>query len=70
VANGKLADVTAVRTPDGNPRDRAIARYAVPQLRQEALAAQSAHIDSVSGASYTSDGYRRSLQSALDSAHL
>ncbi|MCL2731147.1 MAG: FMN-binding protein, partial [Actinomycetia bacterium] len=39
-----------------------------PQLTQEALAAQSAHIDSVSGATYTSDGYVQSLQSALDKA--
>jgi uncharacterized protein with FMN-binding domain len=35
-------------------------------LRSQALAAQSAQIDGVSGASYTSDGYRQSLQSALD----
>jgi uncharacterized protein with FMN-binding domain len=40
----------------------------VPQLTQEALSAQSARIDAVSGATYTSDGYIRSLQSALDKA--
>ncbi|MDQ0989884.1 FMN-binding protein [Streptomyces sp. V3I7] len=66
--DGRLTDVTAVRSPDESPRDRAISRYALPLLRQEALAAQSADIDAVSGASYTSGGYRRSLQSALDSA--
>ncbi|WP_347405358.1 ferric reductase-like transmembrane domain-containing protein [Micromonospora sp. WMMD980] len=44
--------------------------YAVPILRQEALTAQSARIDSVSGATVTSDGYRESLQSAIDAAHL
>ncbi|MBC9731206.1 ferric reductase-like transmembrane domain-containing protein [Streptomyces sp. TRM68367] len=42
--------------------------YAVPQLTREALTAQSADIDTVSGATYTSEGYRQSLQSALDSA--
>lgn len=41
---------------------------AAPQLLKETLAAQSAHIDTVSGASYTSDGYVQSLQSALDAA--
>ncbi|MGW0633708.1 FMN-binding protein, partial [Streptomyces sp. NPDC002758] len=42
--------------------------YAVPTLTQEALAAQSAQIQAVSGASYTSEGYMQSLQSALDKA--
>ncbi|MGW1499216.1 FMN-binding protein [Streptomyces mirabilis] len=68
--NGKITDVTAVSYPSGNPRDQEINSYALPQLRREALAAQSAQIDSVSGATYTSDGYQQSLQSALDSAGL
>ncbi|MER7687919.1 FMN-binding protein [Streptomyces sp. NPDC097610] len=68
--NGKITDVTAVSYPTDNPRDQEINSYAIPQLRREALAAQSARIDSVSGASYTSDGYKQSLQSALDSAGL
>ncbi|MER5905300.1 MULTISPECIES: FMN-binding protein [Streptomyces] len=68
--NGKITDVTAVSYPSDNPRDQEINSYALPQLRREALAAQSARIDSVSGATYTSDGYRQSLQSALDSAGL
>ncbi|MFF3463287.1 FMN-binding protein [Streptomyces sp. NPDC001984] len=66
--NGKLTDVTPVVYPQENPRDQEINSYALPQLRREALAAQSAQIDTVSGATYTSDGYRQSLQSALDSA--
>ncbi|QLQ37051.1 FMN-binding protein [Micromonospora robiginosa] len=70
VAAGKITDVTAVQVPDGNRRDQEINDYAVPILRQEALAAQSARIDSVSGATVTSDGYRESLQSAIDAAHL
>lgn len=68
--NGRITDVTAVSYPTDNPRDQEINSYALPQLRREALAAQSASIDSVSGATYTSDGYKQSLQSALDSAHL
>ncbi|MFJ5309019.1 FMN-binding protein [Streptomyces sp. NPDC088350] len=70
VKNGKITDVTAVQSPSGNPRDQEINSAALPQLRSEALAAQSASIDTVSGATYTSDGYRQSLQSALDSAGL
>jgi uncharacterized protein with FMN-binding domain len=70
VKNGKITDVTAVTYPSENPKDQEINSYAIPQLRREALTAQSAQIDSVSGATYTSDGYRQSLQSALDSAGL
>ncbi|MFC8349447.1 FMN-binding protein [Streptomyces sp. NPDC057280] len=68
VKGGKLTDVTAVAYPSENPRDQEINSYALPRLRTEALQAQSADIDTVSGATYTSDGYRQSLQSALDSA--
>ncbi|MGW3663415.1 FMN-binding protein [Streptomyces sp. NPDC005141] len=68
--NGRITEVTAVAYPSENPRDQEINSYAIPQLRREALAAQSAGFDSVSGATYTSDGYKRSLQSALDSAGL
>ena len=70
VSDRKITDVTAVRVPDGNHRDQEINDYAVPILRQEALAAQNARIDTVSGATVTSDGYRESLQSAIDAAHL
>ncbi|GGN17441.1 FMN-binding protein [Streptomyces fuscichromogenes] len=70
IKNGKITDVTAVQYPSENPRDQQINSYAIPQLRSEALAAQSASIDTVSGATYTSEGYQQSLQSALDSAGL
>ncbi|MEH0420432.1 FMN-binding protein [Streptomyces sp. B21-083] len=69
VTDGKLTAVTAVTYPQENPRDQEISSYAIPQLTREALTAQSADIDTVSGATYTSDGYRQSLQSALDSAN-
>ena len=66
VADRRLVDVTALEVPHGNPTDVDINRDAVPQLRAAALAAQSAHIDTISGATVTSGGYLRSLQSALD----
>ena len=47
-----------------------IGENAIPQLNQEAVAAQSANIQAVSGATYTSQGYIQSLQEAIDSAHL
>ncbi|MCM2579165.1 FMN-binding protein [Streptomyces meridianus] len=68
VNQGRLTAVKVLETPSANGRDRQIAADAVPRLTREALAAQSAHIDAVSGASYTSEGYVRSLQSALDRA--
>ena len=70
VAGGKITDVTAVQYPNGNGRDQEINSYALPVLAQEALAAQSANIDHVSGATVTSDGYVQSLQSAIDQANL
>ena len=65
----RLVTVAAVAYPSAGGRDREISAFALPQLRQEAIANQSARIDTVSGATFTSDGYRRSLQSALDAAH-
>ena len=69
VANGEITDVKALQTPSGNPRDEQIAAHAVPILTDEVLSAQNANVDSVSGATYTSDGYLQSLQSALDQVH-
>jgi uncharacterized protein with FMN-binding domain len=70
VENGKVTAADATKVPDGNHRDQEINAYAVPVLNQEVLDAQSAGIDTVSGATVTSDGYIQSLQSALDTAHL
>ncbi len=70
VASGSITDVAAVQHPTGNSRDQQINDYALPVLAQEAMAAQGARIDHVSGATVTSDGYVQSLQSALDRAHL
>jgi uncharacterized protein with FMN-binding domain len=66
-AQGKrITDVTVLQSPSQDGRDIEIGNYALPILRQEALAAQSANVQLVSGATYTSEGYQQSLQSALD----
>jgi uncharacterized protein with FMN-binding domain len=70
VSGGKITDVAVPTYPDNNGRDAEINAYALPVLRQETLSAQSAQIDTVSGATVTSDGYIESLQAALDAAHL
>jgi uncharacterized protein with FMN-binding domain len=67
-AGTRITDVVPVKLPDNNDVDQEIDQQAVPILIQETLTAQSANIQAVSGASYTSDGYIRSLQSALDKA--
>ena len=69
VADGQLQDVVALQLPSGGHSGR-ISDASEPILREEALAAQSARIDTVSGATYTSDAYTRSLQAALDQAGL
>jgi uncharacterized protein with FMN-binding domain len=64
----RIVDVQALQLPSDRSRSARISQYAGPKLRQEALQAQSANIDVVSGASYTSEGYAQSLQGALDHA--
>lgn len=70
VANGKITKVEVPTYPNGNRRDQEINAYALPILTQETVDAQSARIDTVSGATVTSDGYIESLQAALDAAGL
>lgn len=65
-----ITTVSVLQYPDSDPRDAQINGYAVPILVQETLDAQGSDIDMVSGATYTSDGYLQSLQSALDQAGL
>ncbi|KUM83721.1 MULTISPECIES: FMN-binding protein [Streptomyces] len=67
VSGGKITKAEAVQAPKGGTSDQKTA-LSVPKLNQEAVAAGSADIDSVSGATYTSEGYKKSLQSALDQA--
>jgi uncharacterized protein with FMN-binding domain len=68
ISGGQITDVTAVQLPNRDGRSQWIASEAEPILREEALTAQSANIDLLSGATYTSEGYAESLQSALDKA--
>ena len=70
VADGKLVSADVLQVPWENRKDQQINGYAVPLLNASALAAQSANIDMVSGATVTSVGYQQSLQSAIDQAHL
>jgi uncharacterized protein with FMN-binding domain len=68
LTSGRITAVDVLRHPHENARDRQINAVAVPVLIRETLAAQNARIDMVSGATYTSEGYVASLQSALDQA--
>ena len=70
VRNGSITKVNILQYPNGNGRDLEIANYSLPILIQETIQSQSANIDMVSGATYTSSGYIQSLQSALDQANL
>jgi len=70
VKNGAVTSVSATEYPMSDPRDAQINSYAIPQLNAEATSAGSANIDMVSGATYTSEGYLSSLQSALNQAGL
>ncbi|ANP72386.1 FMN-binding protein [Cryobacterium arcticum] len=70
VAGGAITDVAALKLTDADGRSVQISNRAAPVLRQEVLAAQSAQVSTVSGATYTSEAYLTSLQSALDQAGL
>jgi uncharacterized protein with FMN-binding domain len=64
--SGKIVDVQNVQMPTDQDRSIRIAEIATPILRQEVLSAQSTQIDSVSGATYTSEAYAESVQYAID----
>ncbi|MFC4997127.1 FMN-binding protein [Dactylosporangium cerinum] len=68
VSGGKITDVKVLDSPSDHSRSVQINKTALPKLRSEALSAQSANIDTVSGATYTSSGYKLSLQAAIDRA--
>lgn len=69
VAGGKITDVKALQLTDAERRSQMISATAAPILRSEVLQAQSGNVDTVSGATITSDAYLSSLQAALDAAH-
>ena len=70
VTGGRVVDVTALAVPQNDPRSAQISSEAVPMLVQQAIAAQSASIAGLSGATYTSNGFAQSLRSALVQAGL
>jgi uncharacterized protein with FMN-binding domain len=71
VSGKKIVNVGIASLDDGgNPRSQGIDQQAIPVLEQEAMQAQSASIQGVSGASYTSQGFQQSLQSALQTLGL
>ncbi|HEX3630810.1 MAG TPA: FMN-binding protein [Candidatus Dormibacteraeota bacterium] len=69
ISGGKITDVQAIQLPYDRQRSAEISQFAAPQLHDEVLQAQSAQIDLLSGATFTSDAYAQSVQSALDQAH-
>lgn len=68
VSGGEITDVSVPQYPNTERRDEEINAQAIPILISETKSAQNAQIDMVSGATYTSDGYTQSLQSAIDQA--
>ena len=69
VTNGHITDVQSVQLPSDRARSAYISQVAGPMLRSEVLQAQSANIDIISGATYTSQSYAQSVESALQQAH-
>jgi uncharacterized protein with FMN-binding domain len=66
ISNGKIVKIEAVQLQNADPKSQAISGYAAPILQQSALTKQTAAVDTVSGATYTSGSYEASLQSAFD----
>jgi len=69
VQNGKIVDVKALQYPVDRPRSEFISSQAIPLLREEVLQAQSAQINVISGATFTSNGFGESLVSAIEQEH-
>jgi uncharacterized protein with FMN-binding domain len=70
VSGNRITDVSVPSLQVAEPTSQQICDQAIPLLRSEVLAAQSARIDGVSGATYTSEAYYLSLQAALDALHM
>lgn len=68
-SKGRITDVTTPILSGDDGRSNQINSQAAPMLRQEVLAAQSANVSTIGGATFTSEGYITSLQAALDKAH-
>jgi len=68
ISGGKITDVKFLQSPDTHQTSVIINQQAIPYLRQEAIQAQSANVQIISGATYTSQAFQQSLQSALSQA--
>jgi uncharacterized protein with FMN-binding domain len=69
LSRGRIVDVQWLKLPFDRPRSQSISQQASPILRSEVLSAQSAHINVLSGATYTSEAWANSVQSALNRTH-
>lgn len=65
----KLSALSVVTLQTAEAYSQQLAQAVIPMLRREVLAAQSARIAAISGATYTSEAYAASVQSALDKLH-
>ena len=70
VSGGKITDIQWEQVPQSDGHSYRINSYAAPLLVEQGLQAQSASVDGVSGATYTTEGFRTSLQSAIKKAGL
>lgn len=70
LTDGKITDVTTLQYPNGDRRSQSISSQVIPWLQDEVLQVQSAQINGISGATYTSGGFKTSLASALQKAGL
>jgi len=68
ISGGRITDVKLLQYPQNEPQSSFISSQALPLLREEVLQAQSAKIDAISGATFTSENFAASVQSALDLA--
>ncbi|HZU75715.1 MAG TPA: FMN-binding protein, partial [Dehalococcoidia bacterium] len=68
VSGGRITDVKPLQYPTDRPQSAYISSQAIPMLHDEVLQAQSAQIDIIGGATFTSESYAQSVQSALSQA--
>ena len=69
IKGGRISDVQELLMPNDRQRSALISQEAGPMLHDEVIQAQSAQIDTIGGATFTSESYAQSVQSALDKAH-
>jgi len=68
ISNGKITDVKFLQYPDTHSTSVYINQQAMPYLKQEAIQSQNSHVQVISGATFTSEGFIQSLQKALSQA--